>query len=183
VREERDDALRARDATSNVALTPLTGEARALYEGGVVPVRELARLCGVSLRTLYHHVHAQGWTRRRASVPRDGAKSERQKARYRERSALLPPRPRGLKARDPEGQARALVEAKRAAALAGAALAKAIARQDAESQARTLTLAARAMRDLAIAGGVVDARGRQIGTKTARKGRRRPYQWRPMYVR
>ena len=52
-------------------LTPLTLEARALYEGGVVPVRALARLCGVSLRTLYNYVHQQGWRRRRSAVPRD----------------------------------------------------------------------------------------------------------------
>jgi hypothetical protein len=66
--------------------------------------------------------------------------------------------------------------------LAGAALAKAIARQDAESQARMLTMLARAMRDLAIAGGVVDVRGRQIGARKAGEPRRRAYQWRPMYV-
>jgi hypothetical protein len=94
--------------------------------------------------------------------------------------ALWPPRPRGVKARDPVGQARALAEAKRAAALAGSALAKAIARQDAESQTRMLTLMARAMRDLAIAAGTVDARGRQKRAGEAGKPRRRPYQWRPI---
>src|SRR6185312_14284296 len=133
-----------------------------LYEGGVVPVREIARLCGVSLRTLYHHVHARGWRRRRSKVARDGAKSARQRARVVAAKALRSPMPRGLKARDVEGQARALAAAKRAAELAGAALAKAIARQDAESQTRMLTLVARAMRDLAIAGGVVHVRGRQL---------------------
>jgi hypothetical protein len=165
-----------------VALTLLTHEARALYEGGVVPVREIARLCGVSVRTLYHHVHARGWRRRRSSVPRDGAKSERQRARVVAAKNLRAPMSRGLKARDPDGQARALVAARRAAELAGAALAKAIARQDAESQARMLTMLARAMRDLAIAGGVVDVRGRQIGARKAGEPRRRAYQWRPMYV-
>jgi hypothetical protein len=51
-----------------------------------------------------------------------------------------------------------------------------------------LVMVARAMRDLAIAGGVVDVRGRRIGAKKAGEGskgskpRRRPYQWRPMYV-
>lgn len=171
-----------------VELTLVTHEARALYEGGVVPVREIARLCGVSVRTLYHHVHARGWRRRRSSVPRDGAKSARQRARYVAAKSLRPPMSRGLKARDPAGQARALEGARRAAELAGEALAKAIARQDAESQTRMLVMVERAMRDLAIAGGVVDVRGRQIGAKRtgeARKGtkpRRRPYQWRPMYV-
>ena len=136
-----------------VELTLVTHEARALYEAGVVPVREIARLCGVSVRTLYHHVNSKGWKRRRASVPRDAAKSERQKRRYREQMALQAARPRGLKARDPAGQATALTAAKRAGTLAGPALAKAIARQDAESQARMMAL---------------------------RRARRRPYEWRPI---
>jgi hypothetical protein len=165
-----------------VELTLLTHEARALYEGCVVPVRAIARLCGVSVRTLYHHVHARGWRRRRSGVPRDGARSERQRARVVAAKNLRAPMTRGLKARDPDGQARALVAARRAAVLAGAALAKAIARQDAESQTRMLTMLARAMRDLAIAGGVVDVRGRQIGARKAGEPRRRAYQWRPMYV-
>jgi hypothetical protein len=168
-----------------VELTLITHEARALYEGRVVPVREIARLCGVSVRTLYHHVHAQGWRRRRANVPRDPAKSARQRARVRAAKAARPALPRGLKARDPEGQARALAGAQRAAALAGVALAKAIARQDAEAQTRMLTLTARAMRDLAIAAGTVDVRGRQRRAEMpaqVTKPRRRPYQWRPMYV-
>jgi hypothetical protein len=165
-----------------VALTLVTHEARALYEGGVVPVRAIARLCGVSVRTLYHHVHARGWRRRRSSVPRDPKKSARQKARYRAATALRNASPRGLKARDPDGQARALGAARRAAELAGEALAKAIARQDAESQTRMLTMMARAMRDIAVAKGVIDVRGRQKGTKKESKPRRRPYQWRPMYA-
>src|SRR6187200_2939099 len=38
--------LGGKDQSNNdPALTPLTHEARALYEGRVVPVRELARLC------------------------------------------------------------------------------------------------------------------------------------------
>jgi hypothetical protein len=165
-----------------VELTLLTHEARALYEGCVVPVRAIARLCGVSVRTLYHHVHARGWRRRRSGVPRDGARSERQRARVVAAKNLRAPMTRGLKARDPDGQARALVAARRAAVLAGAALAKAIARQDAESQTRMLTMMARAMRDIAVAKGVIDVRGRQKGTKKESKPRRRPYQWRPMYA-
>lgn len=163
------------------SLTPLTHEARALYEGGVVPVREVARLCGVSIRTLYHHVNGKGWKRRRSAVPRDLAKSERQKRRYRERMALLPQRPRGLKARDPEGQGSALAAAERAGALAGAALAKAIARQDAEAQARMLALLTRALRDLAIAKGLVEPKPvSRVRPKAERKGRRRRYEWRPV---
>ena len=43
---------RAQDALRAVE-TPLTAQARALYEDTVVPVREIARLAGVSERTLY----------------------------------------------------------------------------------------------------------------------------------
>ena len=159
-------------------LTLVTHEARALYEAGVVPVRDIARLCGVSVRTLYHHVNGKGWKRRRASMPRDAAKSARQKRRYRERMALQAALPRGLKARDPAGQATALAAAKRAGTLAGAALAKAIARQDAESQTRMMALLGRALRDLAIAKGMLEPK--PIGRVKPRKGRRRPYEWRPI---
>ena len=62
---ERADRVEGQQAPARV-LTPLTQQARALYEGGVVPVRELARLCGVSTRTLYYHVHKHGWRRRRS---------------------------------------------------------------------------------------------------------------------
>lgn len=166
-------------APGEVELTLVTHQARALYEAGVVPVRDIARLCGVSLRTLYDHVNGKGWTRRRASVPSDLAKSERQKARYRAMRALSPARPRGLKASDPEGQARALAAAERAGALAGAALAKAIARQDAEAQARMLAMLTRAMRDLALARGLIEKRRQKPRKRDEGKPRRRPYQWRP----
>jgi len=179
-RERALPAARLKANADDAALTPLSLQARALYEGRVVPVRALARLCGVSLVTLYYHVHKQGWRRRRSDVPRDLAKSERQKRRYRERIALLPPRPRGLKARDPDGQARAFAAAERAGALAGAALAKAIARQDAQAQARMLALLTRALRDLAIAKGLVEPRPvARVKRHGERKPRRRPYQWRP----
>ena len=76
-------ALQRTSPPHDAALTPLTHEARALYEGGVVPVRELARLCGVSVAGLYYHIRKQRWRRRRSAVPRDRAKSERQRQRYR----------------------------------------------------------------------------------------------------
>lgn len=172
-------ALRRTSPPIESALTPLSHQARALYEGRVVPVRALARLCGVSLRTLYYHVHKQGWRRRRSDVPRDLAKSERRKARYRALKAEQPVSPRGLKARDPAGQARALAAAERAGALAGAALAKAIARQDAEAQARMLALLTRALRDLAVAKGLVEPRAvGSVRTQAERKPRQRPYQFR-----
>jgi hypothetical protein len=99
-----------------------------------VPVRELARLCGVSVAGLYYHIRKHRWRRRRSDVPRDLAKSERQKARYRALKVLRPAAPRGLKARDPDGQALALAAAERAGALSGAALSWALARQETEAR-------------------------------------------------
>ena len=163
---------------NDAALTPLTHEARALYEGRVVPVRTLARLCGVSLRTLYNYVHKHQWRRRRSDVPRDPAKSARQKRRYRELKALRGAAPRGLKARDPDGQARALGLAERATALSGAALARALARQETEAKARILSIMTQALRALRAADG---AKAKVKAKRTRgkeRKVRRRPYQWR-----
>jgi hypothetical protein len=176
-------------APGEVELSLLTHRARELYEGRVVPVCELARLCGVSLRTLYYHVHKQGWTRRRSSVPRDPAKSARQRARYRAKKALQPPAPRGLKARDPAGQVEALAAAERAGALAGVALARAIARQDGEAQARMLALMTRALHELNVVDGIVRAKARRR-KKAEKRGaapgsgdkRRKMRKGRPMLV-
>ena len=165
------------EPNNDAALTPLTRQARALYEGGVVPVRELARLCGVSVPGLYYHIRKQRWRRRRSAVPRDPAKSERRKRRYRAMKAMQQAAPRGLKARDPDGQAQALARAERASALSGAALSRALARQEAEAKARILSLMTRALRDLAIANGERPKRARAVKEV---KPRRRPYQWRPM---
>jgi len=135
--------------------------ARALYEGGVVPVRAVARLCGVSLRTLYNYVHKYGWRRRRADEPRDKAKAERQRRRYQARKASRPQALRGLKARDPQGQARALAAVDRAAALSGVALTRALARRDAEADARTLAILVRTLRELAAIEGAGEAAARK----------------------
>ena len=161
-----------------VELSLLTHQARALYEARVVPVGALARLCGVSLRTLYHHVHKQGWRRRRSSVPRDLAKSERQKRRYRERKAKEQASPRGLKARDPAGHARALAAAERAGLLSGEALSRAIARHDMEAYGRTLAHLTQALRALAAADKA--AQPPRVRGKDRVKRKRRRYQWRPM---
>ncbi|MEA2981273.1 MAG: hypothetical protein QOF09_3096, partial [Alphaproteobacteria bacterium] len=166
-------------SNNDAALTPLTHEARALYEGRVVPVREVARLCGVSVAGLYYHIRKHRWRRRRSAVPRDLAKSERQKRRYRELKALREAAPRGLKARDPGGQVRALAAAERAGALSGAALSRALARQETEAKARMLSIMSKALRDLALARDGMKAK-RTRGKE--RKPRRRSYRWRPMYV-
>jgi hypothetical protein len=46
---------------------------RGLYENSAVPVREVARLAGVSERTLYKYVEKGGWRRRHACAARDAA--------------------------------------------------------------------------------------------------------------
>jgi hypothetical protein len=79
------------------AVTPLTAMARALYEGDVVPVREIAKLCGVSVRTLYHHAHTRGWTMPNAAPVKGGARAwARRRA---QRNALAPKSPGGLMSR------------------------------------------------------------------------------------
>jgi len=51
---------------------PLMQQVRALYEEGVVPVREIAQHVGVSERTLYKYVQRGGWRRRYAHSDGDG---------------------------------------------------------------------------------------------------------------
>lgn len=58
------DTPAAAAADPAAAATALTDRGRALYEAGVVPVRDIARLVGVSERTLYHYVRRGGWRRR-----------------------------------------------------------------------------------------------------------------------
>jgi len=52
------------EAGTAAVATPLTAEVQALYEAGVMPVREIARLAGVTECTLYKYVRKGGWTRR-----------------------------------------------------------------------------------------------------------------------
>ena len=145
-------------AAENETLTPLSVRARALYEGGVVPVQAVARLCGVSVPGLYYHIRKQGWRRRRSSRPRDPKKAERQRQRRAAAKAALPPRPRGLKARDPAGQAAAVALCERASELSQAAYSRALARRDAEADARVLAIVVRALRELAGVRGAPKAR-------------------------
>ena len=50
---------------------PLLDEIRALYEGRVMPVREIAQRAGITERALYKHVRDGGWQRRNAFAGRD----------------------------------------------------------------------------------------------------------------
>lgn len=59
---------------ANTAEAPsLMARVQALYEDTAVPVREIARLCGVTERTLYKYVAKGGWRRRYVRAPADDA--------------------------------------------------------------------------------------------------------------
>ena len=58
-RREREKSKSAGEGEN--ASESLTARVRALYENSVVPVREIARLAGVSERTLYKYVRRGGW--------------------------------------------------------------------------------------------------------------------------
>jgi len=52
----------------------LTARVRALYEDSAVPVREIARLAGVTERTIYKYAGKHGWKRRYRWAPRGNDK-------------------------------------------------------------------------------------------------------------
>jgi len=53
--------------------TELTRRVRVLYEDSAVPVREIARIAGVTERTIYKYVEKHDWKRRYRCAPRDEA--------------------------------------------------------------------------------------------------------------
>jgi hypothetical protein len=111
---------------------------RALYEEDVVPVREIARIAGVTERTLYKYIEKGAWRRRHACPARDVAVAAANRgrrlvpapgfapvkgagARFIRREDAGKPFARGIKALDPQGAARALTDCRRAAALSAPA--------------------------------------------------------------
>ena len=132
--------------------TKLTKRVRALYEDSAVPVREIARLAGVTERTLYKYVERHGWKKRYRVLPPKNLQGLEAAARVNRGRSLQPlpdvapvkgaggrfirrddkdkPVAVGLKATDP-------VAAKRAAAsCGGAAHLSALAQADAEAAQR-----------------------------------------------
>ena len=110
----------------------LTERARALYEDSAVPVREIARLAGVTERTIYKYAAKHAWKPRYRWAPDRGWRAEAAfapakgaGARFIARSDKGRPFARGLKALDPAGRARALRASDKAARLARAAQAEA----------------------------------------------------------
>ena len=106
----------------------LTERVRVLYEELVVPVREIARLAGVTERTIYKYARKQRWTPRVTRLSRDGTAAglpaRGAGARFIPRDQADKPMVRGLKATDPAGAEHAAAACVRAGELSDAAMAQ-----------------------------------------------------------
>ncbi|HVG51896.1 MAG TPA: hypothetical protein VM867_09710, partial [Xanthobacteraceae bacterium] len=137
--EGKESAARRYTNTSPLAqCTSLTARARALYEDTVVPVREIARFCGVTERTIlkyarkgnwkprYHWIAGEAGVRHRRWQPAEKfAPVKGAGARFIAREDAGKPFAVGLKATDPQGAARAAEECVQAEELAAQAQADA----------------------------------------------------------
>ena len=163
-----------------VELSLLTHQARALYEGRVVPVRALARLCGVSLpHALLSRAQAGlaaaalfGAARPREVGAAEGAHPRLEGAppgRAARLEGARPGRPGGCARR---GRTRRRAVGRGSVAGAGAAGNRGQGAHPFDHDAGAARLAlARDGRE-----------GKAARARKARKPTRRPYQWRPMYV-
>ena len=146
------DGLRRTSGGGEAAPTPkptrLTARVRKLYEASAVPVAEIAKLAGVTERTIYKYARKGRWQPRYAWTP-DGARPPPRPARGRwsalrqvERAQAFAavkgaggrfvrredegkPYARGLKATDPQGERRAAAQCAEAATIAAQAQAEA----------------------------------------------------------
>ena len=133
----------------------LTERARSLYEDSAVPVAEIARLAGVSERTIYKYAAKgawkpryrwapdRGWRARAAFGPVKGAGG-----RFVARAHKGRPFATGLKALDPAGRARALRASDKAAFLARTAQAEAEAELATDALCRAFDMMRAATRQL-----------------------------------
>ena len=139
--------------------TALMRQAQALYEEGVVPVRDIARLAGVCERTFYRHVKKRGWRRRNVCAARDNAVAAANRGRpltvakgvsgrFVRRAVAGAPHPAGLGALDPPRDAEGTHACIAAGALSEAAMADAQAEIAARARLRTLDLCERALGDV-----------------------------------
>jgi hypothetical protein len=145
--EYSDGAARRHTNTSvftSAHATQATERARALYEDTAVPVREIARRCGVTERTIlkyarkldwkprYHWIEGAAGARHRRWLPAEKfAPVKGAGARFIAREDIGKPFPVGLKAHDPEAAASVAADCERAQAVALKAEARAAqARQD-----------------------------------------------------
>jgi hypothetical protein len=154
----------------------LTERVRVLYENSVVPVREIARLAGVTERAIYKYARKQRWTPRVTRLSRDGTAAGLAARGVAGRFVPLAdegkPHPRGLKATDPAGAARAAAACLRAGELSDDAVAqaetdaqvRAARAESARARAECARARAKALRDAAaslrtlelLAGGFVE---------------------------
>lgn len=139
VREHSEQAAGSIGSLTSVVLPSpsLTERVRVLYEESVVPVREIARLAGVTERTIYKYARKERWTPRVTRLSRDGTAAglpaRGAGARFIARDEADKPVAVGLKATDPAGAERAAAACVRAGELSDAAVAQAEA--DAQSRA------------------------------------------------
>jgi hypothetical protein len=115
-----------------------------------VPVREIARLAGVTERTLYKYVEKGGWRRRYVCRAREGTVAAVHRGRrlvpsprfvpvkgaggrFIPREEAGRPHPSGLKALDPDGARQAIARCARAALLSETAAAQAVAEREARA--------------------------------------------------
>ena len=153
-------------------LTLLTARARALYEDSCVPIPEIARLAGVHERTLYKYARKRGWRRRNVRSVREKSGAIHEPGR-KVATGINPPRgaggrfiarenaglaiPRGLKALDPAGGARAAAALDRAMILSKRALERARALREAGANARMLATITRMLPALAAIEDAIEA--------------------------
>ncbi|MBI1203974.1 MAG: hypothetical protein GC182_15845 [Rhodopseudomonas sp.] len=146
-----DPSPRFARASGGGEQTDLTAKVRALYEGSAVPVREIARLVGVTERTIYKYVAKGCWNRRYrrglnvapAFVPVRGAGG-----RFTRRADKDAPVAQGLKATDPDGRARAAAACDGADRVARVAFERAQARWRCAARWRAIDVTNRALAEL-----------------------------------
>jgi hypothetical protein len=155
----------------------LLDRVRDIYENTIVPVREIARLVGVTERTLYKYVDRHGWARRHVCIARDEAvrsanrgrllaprsgfdRAKGAGGRFVTRDETAPPHQAGLKALDPLGAERVIADCEEARRLSDTAITEAVANatvqealalagREREAAARVLTEAAGVLRQAA----------------------------------
>jgi hypothetical protein len=138
----------------------LTARVRALYEDGLVPVREIARLCGVTERTLYKYAARGGWRKRygRRALHKGGG------GRFIPQEEAGKAQAGGLKALDPVATAPAAALCAEASRIAGRGAAQTLAQhqareardavlRDFETRVRRLALLTRTLRTLEASAG------------------------------
>lgn len=135
---------------------------RRLYEDSAVPVREIARLAGVTERTLYKYIAKGGWRRRYVRAARgNGAGGAQRGLRWLRASGHEPvkgaggrfiaradadkPVARGIKAVDPQARARAEAACRAASLRHATAKAEADAAHVWEARLRAINAASAAM--------------------------------------